>query len=109
MEQKSKSITDKILKNVCNNCLFIFANNQTINSQADTSDMLKSEEYLGSQNNSNKKTCKFCFGILNPENFSKIIEKIFSQLENHEFTDYKITTNFSPLFQLITAYVKILI
>lgn len=111
MEEKSKSISQKILNNVCNKCLFIFANNQTINSQPDTSDMFKSEEYLATQtqNNSMKKTCKFCFGILNQENFSKTIKKIFSELENHEFTDYKITTNFSPLFQLITAYVKILI
>lgn len=114
---EGKTPTQKILKNICTKCLFIFQNCQLINSQQDSSEAMKSQESLTPlsldlssselQNNSSSKTCTFCFGILNKENFNNIIEDIFAQLDNHEYNDYKITTNFSPLFQLVTAYVNI--
>jgi tRNA U54 and U55 pseudouridine synthase Pus10 len=113
---EGKTPTQKILKNVCNKCIFVFQNSQLINSQQDKSEAMKSQDSLNSisfdtpsentENNLSNKTCTFCLGILNPINFQKIIDKIFAELGNHEYKDYKITTNFSPLFQLTNAYVK---
>jgi len=112
-----KTQTQKILNNICSKCIYIFKNCQLISNQQDNSESTKSQNDLQipltfettSENTEitmKNKSCKFCFGILNPQNFQIITEKIFAEIGNHEYKDYKITTNFSPLFQLIIAYVR---
>jgi hypothetical protein len=112
-----KTQTQKILNNICNKCIYIIKNSQLISSQQDISESTKSQHDLQnppqfdtlSENTEitmKNKTCKFCFGILNPQNFKIITDKIFAEIGNHEYKDYKITTNFSPLFQLSIAYVR---
>jgi hypothetical protein len=92
--------------NFCDKCLFLFENSNTIsNAQGDSFDNINITNLLNT-NSKDEKLCKFCYGILNADNFSTIVEKIKMNINDYDHTDYKLTTNFSPLFEIIHSYVK---
>lgn len=91
----------------CNKCLFIFKNCNQINTQNDlnVNEIFEIDDENKSQDYEMNIDCKFCFGILNDFNFSKIVEQIKNKIIDYEMENYKITTNFSPLFTMIHTYV----
>ena len=90
-------------QNFCQGCLFIFKNIYSINSQSDSSEMIKPFDLTSSKNN-----CQFCLGVFNTNIYPYIIDKVKKQIISIEFVDYKIYTNFTPLFSLIHQYVYII-
>jgi tRNA U54 and U55 pseudouridine synthase Pus10 len=98
--------TNFILNKFCNKCLFIFKNCQLINGKndLDVNEIFKIDTNLVNEETL-KNNCKFCFGILKENNVEKIIEQIKGKINDYEYIDYKITTNFSALFSIIHAYV----
>jgi tRNA U54 and U55 pseudouridine synthase Pus10 len=92
----------------CKGCLFIFKNINLIISNKDFSESLINENLNSQIMNEHKKLCLFCLGILNLNNFESILDKISPQLNEFEHKDFKITTNFSPLFHIFQTYWKIL-
>lgn len=86
----------------CKKCLYILKICGQIDSQKD-----EEEPNTKITIQENDTFCHFCFGILNEQNFNSIIGKIQNEMKHFEHKDYKITTNFSPLFHLVHSYVNI--
>ena len=123
-----QSTSSNILNNspdliFCKGCNFIFKNIKEITQnnefcenlkdRTDSSILYEENEIMScnkdlniSSTISSASRCKFCIGILDPKNFKFIYERIKEQINEYDHKDYKITTNFSPLFALVHAYVR---
>lgn len=93
---------------ICKGCWFIINNINLINKQNELAESIKSETTQNLFNSTNTNiSCKFCCGIFKLNNFSMIFENIKENIKLYDHNDYKITTNFSPLFQIIHTYVRL--
>jgi tRNA U54 and U55 pseudouridine synthase Pus10 len=88
----------------CKACLFIFKNANTIECQGEATELAKQNDII-----TDKKDCKFCMGIFTESIMPKIVQNILEQIDNYDFDEYKITTNFSSLFTIFHHYVKFLL
>jgi tRNA U54 and U55 pseudouridine synthase Pus10 len=52
------------------------------------------------------KKCNFCYGIFNTNYFNEIILKIKTDLEEYEYKEIKLITNFCCLFDLFYWYLR---
>jgi tRNA U54 and U55 pseudouridine synthase Pus10 len=110
MENSTSTTTDSsktLGNNFCEGCHFIFKNINLINTQNEISDTVKAYLEKTTVNLDEDKICKFCGGILNHKNFVKIYDQVKKEIVKYDHKDYKITTNFSPVYSLLHAYVKI--
>jgi hypothetical protein len=96
-------LSDQLFSEFCQGCIFLIKNAAKINNNQDLSEIIKSKTELCSINS---KECKFCYGILSKNNFDKILNLIKTNILKYDYKDYKITTNFSPLLNIIHAYVS---
>ena len=53
-----------------------------------------------------EKKCDFCFGIFNTNYYNEIILKIKKDLEEYEYKEIKLITNFCCLFDLLYWYLR---
>jgi tRNA U54 and U55 pseudouridine synthase Pus10 len=122
MEQENKENTvnatmsqelnsqSQIDKEFCKGCLFIIKNIFLINSHTELSEAIKMDKLENAFGTSliseHSSVCKFCVGIMNVKNFNSIFEKIKNLISDYDHKDYKITTNFSPLFHILHNYVR---
>lgn len=106
-ELNSDSLLDK---EFCKGCLFIIKNISLINSHTELSEAIKADKLENSFGTSliseHNSICKFCVGIMNVKNFNSIFEQIKNSIAEFDHKDYKITTNFSPLFHILHNYVR---
>jgi len=98
---------DKIGKfNFCKGCIFILQNCKPISDNPELEKTIQSYINLKKEFDENVENCNFCFGILSPSIENKIMTKIKEINQIYDFVDYKLTTNFSPLFHLVHNYVS---
>jgi hypothetical protein len=86
----------------CEKCIFILKNIKTIYDTNELTDYMRNEDFKFS-----KQVCKFCFGILCFDFEEEMQKQISQNIGNYEFIDFKLTTNFSPLFLVLHNYWKI--
>jgi hypothetical protein len=105
-------IDSVVEKGFCKGCLFIIKHVSMINKHYELSEAIKMDKlenvFGTSLVSEHQNDCKFCVGILNVKNFDSIFEKIKSCIAEYDHKDYKITTNFSPLFHIIHNYVSVI-
>jgi len=92
----------------CKGCLFILQNSKNISENPELDKTIKT--YINLKKESKEveeliENCNFCFGILSLSNELKIFKVVETLTQIYDFNDYKLTTNFSPLFQLLHSYV----
>ena len=81
---------------ICERCFFLITNytNDKVNN-------IDKKELL---NLSCSNKCNFCFGLLDLNIYPNIIKKIKNDLNEYEHNDFKISINFSIIFDLIHLY-----
>ena len=81
---------------ICERCFFLITNytNNNVNN-------IDKKELL---NLSCSNKCNFCFGLLDLDIYPNIIKKIKNDLNEYEHNDFKISINFSIIFDLIHLY-----
>ena len=89
-------------ENFCEKCNFILKNLKTINDTNELTDYMITEDFKFVD-----QICKFCFGILSRDHEKDIFNQIGDTIKKFEYTDFKLTTNFSPLFLILHNYWKI--
>jgi tRNA U54 and U55 pseudouridine synthase Pus10 len=89
-----------IRDNFCKACLFIFKNANTIECQGEATDLAKQSDIITEKSN-----CKFCMGVFTESIIPKVIERVLADLGNYDYEDYRIGTNFSPLYTILHHYV----
>ena len=86
----------------CEKCNFILKNIKTVYDTNELTDYIRTEDFKLKE-----ETCKFCFGILSIDHENDLTAQILAGASQYEHTDFKLTTNFSPLFYVLHHYWKI--
>ncbi len=95
-------INDIKTESFCEKCIFILDNIKTIYETNELTDYMKTQDF-----NFQDQICKFCFGILSIDYQKDLTSQILEGVNKYEFSDFKLTTNFSPLFMVLHNYWKI--
>ena len=86
----------------CEKCNFILRNIKTINDTNELTEHMMTQEFKFEE-----EICKFCFGILSQDHEKDLFNQIGDRIKKFEYTDFKLTTSFSPLYLILHNYWKI--
>ena len=95
------------LSDLCQICSYLFQLNllnDNIENNKNSSIIIPEYDKLIHLKYENK--CDFCFGIFNIKYFNEILVKIKKDLEEYEYKEIKLITNFSCLFDLLYWYLR---
>ena len=95
------------LKDLCQICSYLFQlNSMNDEIENNKNSLINIPEYDKLINLKFDKKCNFCYGIFNTNYFNEIILKIKTDLEEYEYKEIKLITNFCCLFDLFYWYLR---
>ena len=95
------------LNDLCQICSYLFQlNSMNDEIENNKNSLINIPEYDKLINLKFDKKCNFCYGIFNTNYFNEIILKIKTDLEEYEYKEIKLITNFCCLFDLFYWYLR---
>ena len=95
------------LNDLCQICSYLFQlNSMNDEIENNKNSLINIPEYDKLINLKFDKKCNFCYGIFNTNYFNEIILKIKTDLEEYEYKEIKLITNFCCLFDLLYWYLR---
>ena len=95
------------LNDLCQICSYLFQlNSMNDEIENNKNSLINIPEYDKLINLKFDKKCNFCYGIFNTNYFNEIIIKIKTDLEEYEYKEIKLITNFCCLFDLFYWYLR---